>query len=161
MPLYLILAGIIFGAGFAASHAVDKADIQRMELSIRSSNAKAADLLKTKTDEVMAATATAIKSNSDLDASHVSTINALNAQRDSFSTLGLRDPGSRARCPGTVPTGDNSGLSAGGTDTGQLSAELAGFLRRETYRADRTAELYAKCRTFALTNNCGIARTKE
>lgn len=159
MPyIFTLIFAAGFCSGFFVEYQISKAEIQHYELSIKAQRDSAEALLKAKTDEVTNATASAIKSNSDLDASHVSTINALNSLRDSFATRGLRDSGSRQGCTVALSASNRPGLPERTSDTGQLSAEFAGFLRRESYRADRAAELYAKCREFAYVNNCGIAR---
>lgn len=153
--LSILIAG--FGGGFYTSNRISAAKIQRMELSIQTGNALASAMLKAKSAEVATATEAAIQSNHDLDASHVSTINALNAQHDAFAAVRLYDPGRRPSCPSAMPASASAGISASRTDPSELSAELAAFLKQEGARADKAATLYADCRRFALINNCGIS----
>lgn len=69
----------------------------------------------------------------------------------------LRDPGARPRCPGTVPaTAAASGMDGGAATGAELSAEAAGFLRREAERADRAAILARECVRYVIETHGAV-----
>lgn len=160
MP-YAIIAAIIaaigFGSGFFVEHQINKAEIQRMELSIQSSNAAAAALLKSESDKVIVATATAIKLNSDLDKAHedyINTANGYDQQLDSIRLYSERRP-----CGSGAETASYStGISQASASEAELSESLDRLVKQMAKQCDTTADYADRAYQFATLKNCGIAR---
>jgi hypothetical protein len=128
-----------------------------MELYLQTQKVEAQALLTAATGRINQAEADALNANQQLEKSHETAINSINALHDSFATARLRDPGRRQSrgCP--VPAGASAGQSEGQADSAELSAELAGFLVDQSYRADQVAAYASACYRF-VSNNCGISR---
>lgn len=146
-----------FSSGYYASHKIDQSTLMRMEDSIKMANAEATTSLiymKKRLDE---AQQRANESNQQLERSHEKFIKDNTILTRKLYTAKLYDPGREGgKC--TVPEGGNTELTGQRTDTGELSGELAEFLKKEALRADHTAELYDKCHQFVKIDNCGILK---
>ena len=160
MP-YLFVGIILasFASGYGLSYKVSRAEIIKMSASIDATNREAELQLATLTEEADKAHEEALKLNNDLEQANVSTINAINSQRDALKPGRMYDTYSRkgGSCPKT--TGDNTAKVAGtDEDRHELSDELTSFLKSEAYRADQIAQYAILCRKFVVDNNCGISK---
>jgi type II secretory pathway component PulJ len=159
MP-YLFVALIVtsFASGYGFAYKVSKAEIREMSESISDMNREAELQLATLTEEADRAHTEALKLNKELEDANVSTINAINSQRDAFKSVRMYD-NSRKGSSCTATKGDNTNPTAGTyEDRHELSDELTSFLKSEAYRADQIAAYAALCQKFVVDNNCGISR---
>ncbi|MGZ4953570.1 MAG: hypothetical protein ACXV8Q_00540 [Methylobacter sp.] len=158
MP-YLLAAIFVAstGLGYWAEHQISRTQIEHMELALQSQKVEAQTLLATATVRITKSEADARNANQQLEKSHETAINSINSLHDSFANERMRDPGRRPSrgCP--VPASASAGQPEDQTDGSELSAELAGFLVDQSYRADQVAAYAATCYRF-VSNNCGIAK---
>lgn len=156
-----IFVGIIiasFASGYGLSSAVNKAELIKMHVSISAMNREAELQLATLTEEADKAHTEALKLNKELEDANVSTINAINSQRDAFKSVRMYD-NSRKSGSCTATKGNNTRTTTGtNQDRYELSDELTNFLKSEAYRADQIAAYAALCQKFVVDNNCGISR---
>ena len=145
---YIIAALAVFGAGFGVSHQLDKADILAMENSIAAQKVEAAALLQAETDRVNLAMSKAHEFNNQLEVSHAQSITTINAIRDQLATTSLRDTGRRSSGGSATGNSASTGVTETTTNIGELSTELAQFLKSEAYRADTAAEYASSCFGF-------------
>ena len=159
MP-YLFVALIVasFASGYGFAYKVSKAEIREMSESIAGMNREAELQLATLTEEADKAHTEALKLNKELEDANVSTINAINSQRDAFKSVRMYD-NSRKSSSCTATKGDNTSTTAGADkDRHELSDELTNFLKSEAYRADQIAAYAALCQKFVVDNNRGVSR---
>jgi hypothetical protein len=159
MP-YLFVGIIIasFASGYGLSSALNKAELIKMHISISDMNREAELQLATLTEEADRAHTEALKLNKELEDANVSTINAINSQRDAFKSVRMYD-NSRKSGSCTATKGNNTSTTTGtDQDRYELSDELTNFLKSEAYRADQIAAYAALCQKFVVDNNCGISK---
>jgi type II secretory pathway component PulJ len=156
-----IFVGIIiasFASGYGFAYKVSQAEIREMSESIADMNREAELQLATLTEEADRAHTEALKLNKELEDANVSTINAINSQRDAFKSVRMYD-NSRKSGSCTATKGNNTSTTTGtDQDRHELSDELTNFLKSEAYRADQIAAYAALCQKFVVDNNCGISR---
>jgi type II secretory pathway component PulJ len=146
----LIIAGFASGYGFA--YKVSKAEIREMSESISDMNREAELQLATLTEEADRAHTEALKLNKELEDANVSTINAINSQRDAFKSVRMYD-NSRKSSSCTPTKGNNTNTTTSPVeDRHELSDELTSFLKSEAYRADQIAAYAALCQKFVVDN---------
>ncbi|MGZ4955303.1 MAG: hypothetical protein ACXV8Q_09325, partial [Methylobacter sp.] len=146
--LCALVVAAIFVAGFSLSHALDKVKIQRMELDIKARNDNAAALLASKTAEVSAATADAIKSNNELDKAHEAYIRTANDYDQQLDAIRLY-PDSRRSCSSPATTSHSAGVSEDAASEAELSAELDRLVKEKARIADEAADYADKAYQFA------------
>jgi hypothetical protein len=159
MP-YLFVGIIVasFASGYGLSSAVNKAELIKMHFSISAMNREAELQLATLTEEADRAHTEALKLNKELEDANVSTINAINSQRDAFKSVRMYD-NSRKSSSCTATKGNNTSTTTSPVeDRYELSDELTNFLKSEAYRADQIAAYAALCQKFVVDSNCGINR---
>lgn len=159
MP-YIFVALIVtsFASGYGFAYKVSQAEIREMSESIADMNREAELQLATLTEEADRAHTEALKLNKELEDANVSTINAINSQRDAFKSVRMYD-NSRKSGSCTATKGNNTSTITGtDQDRYELSDELTNFLKSEAYRADQIAAYAALCQKFVVDNNCGISR---
>jgi hypothetical protein len=143
--------------GFVGEYKISREQIEHMELALQTQKVEAQTLLTAATDRIAKAEADARNANQQLDKSHETAINSINALHDSFATARLRDPGRRPSRGCAEPTGASAGQPESQADSAELSAELTRFLVDQAYRADQVAVYAETCHRFVSTN-CGIAK---
>ena len=156
---YIVIAIAVLsgGFGFTLSHMIDKAEIQHMSDGITAQNREAEIQLATLTEKADKAYRDALKAKQDLEDANVSTINAINSQRDAFKPVRLYDNGRKSSsCPSTKSVNTNTATNT--SDDGRLSEELTEFLKSEAYRADQVSAYAVLCKKFVVDNNCGITK---
>jgi hypothetical protein len=160
MP-YLFVGIIVasFASGYGLSYKVSRAEIIKMSDSIDAMNREAELQLATLTEEADRAHDEALKLNNDLEQANVSAINAINSQRDAFSSVRMYDNNSRKgnSCPKTKNS-DTSATTGTDENRTELSNEFANFLKVEAYRADKIATYAILCQKFVVDNNCGVSK---
>ena len=152
MP-YIFVALIIasFASGYGFAYKVSQAEIREMSESISTMNREAELQLATLTEEADRAHTEALKLNKELEDANVSTINAINSQRDAFKSVRMYD-NSRKSSSCTPTKGDNTNSTArANEDRHELSDELTNFLKSEAYRADQIASYAIMCQKFIYT----------
>jgi hypothetical protein len=153
MP-YLFVGIIVasFASGYGLSSAVNKAELIKMHFSISAMNREAELQLATLTEEADRAHTEALKLNKELEDANVSTINAINSQRDAFKSVRMYD-NSRKSSSCTATKGNNTNTTTSpAEDRYELSDELTNFLKSEAYRADQIAAYAALCQKFVVGN---------
>ena len=112
MP-YLFVGIIIasFASGYGFAYKVSRTEIREMSESIADMNREADIQLATLTEEADKAHTEALKLNKELEDANVSTINAINSQRDAFKSVRMYD-NSRKSSSCTPTKGDNSSSTA-------------------------------------------------
>jgi hypothetical protein len=159
MP-YIMIALVMFGftSGYWTAHSIDKSEIVSLHASIDRANAKAE--LSAKTDQAIidAAIAKANELNTQLDKTHESDINTINAYHAKLSAQRL--PAARA-CSGNkgaVPKADHPTVNTTNeADIAQFSDEFEILLRAESYRADQAA-IDKNLLLEYVNNGCGIRK---
>jgi hypothetical protein len=159
MPyIWVALLVVGFASGYGVSSALSRVEIKEMSDSIDATNREAELQLATLTEEANKAHTEALKLNKELEDANVSTINALNSQRDSFKSMRMYDNG-RKSSSCTATKGSNTNSTAGTTeDRAELSEELTEFLKSEAYRADKISNYAILCQKFVVDNNCNIQK---
>jgi hypothetical protein len=152
----LLIVG--FASGYGASTALHRAELIEMHTNISTMNREAEVTLATLTEQADRAHEETLKLNKELEDANVSTINALNSQRDSFKSMRMYDNG-RKSSSCTATKGSNTQTATGAyEDRHELSNELTNFLKSEAFRADQIAAYASLCQKFVVNNNCGISR---
>jgi hypothetical protein len=152
MPyIFAIIAAASFATGYGLSSVLSRAEIQHMSDGIAAQNREAELTLQTLTEQADKDKAAAINANKQLEAANVSTINAINSQRDNFKFKRLYDTNrARSSCATARPS-DSPVTTNTPTDDGQLSNELTEFLKSEAYRADEIAAYATLCKNYIST----------
>ena len=139
MPYILAAIAIsTFLAGFGISHQIDKAEIQHMSDGIAAQNLEAKLTLQILTEQ-------ADNAKKQLEAANDSAIKAINSQRDDFKSKRMYDThrkSSNCTASNTASTTDSS------DNFGELSDQLAEFLKSEAYRADEISAYAVLCSQF-------------
>lgn len=145
---YLISALLVFGAGFATSHKIDRAEILNLENAIVQSNAQAEITLKIAQEKVKAATEQNIRQNAELEIANAQSITTINSLHDDIIRLhNSRSKNSR----NTLSTSVDSGIIEDQASWAAFSARLPELL----FQADQSAN-YAIMAWQFINNNCGI-----
>lgn len=119
--------------------------------SIEKQKVEAAGQLQAATDRAISAERRQNELATQLEMKHVESEQKLDAamavnRRLARELGGLRDPGRRPSCGGTVPTNSTTtGQPEGGTTGAELSAEASEFLLEFARDADRAAQYAATC----------------
>lgn len=119
--------------------------------SIEKQKVKAAEELQAATDRAISAERRQNELATQLEVKHVESERELNKALSDNRRLarelgGLRDPGRRPSCGGSVPTDPTtSGQPEGGTTGAELSAEASEFLLEFARDADRAAQYAQTC----------------
>jgi hypothetical protein len=153
MP-YVWIALLIasFSSGYGVSSALHKVELREMADSISAMNREAELQLATLTEQADKAHTEALKLNKELEDANVSTINAINSQRDAFKSVRMYD-NSRKSSSCTATKGNNTNTTTSpAEDRYELSDELTNFLKSEAYRADQIAAYAALCQKFVVGN---------
>lgn len=148
MPyIWVALLAVGFASGYGLSSALSHAEIKEMSESISTMNREAELQLATLTEAADKAYRDALKAKQDLEDANVSTINAINSQRDAFKPVRLYDNGRKSSsCPSTQSS--NTSTATNTSDDGRLSEELTEFLKSEAYRADQVSAYANLCQKF-------------
>lgn len=147
---YIVIAIAVLsgGFGFTLSHMIDKAEIQHMSDGIASQNMEAKLTLQILTEQADKEHEKALNANKQLEDANVSTINAINSQRDAFRSKRLYDTHrASSNCTSAKTTNTGEPIDAASEDRG-LSAELTEFLKSEAYRADEISAYAVLCSQF-------------
>ena len=158
MPyIWVALLAVGFASGYGLSSALSHAEIQHLSDGIAAQNREAELQLATLTEKADKAYRDALKAKQDLEDANVSTINAINSQRDAFKPVRMYDNGRKSSsCPSTQSS--NSSTATNTSDDGRLSEDLTEFLKSEAYRADQVSAYAILCKKFVVDNNCGIPK---
>ena len=148
MPyIWVALLTVGFASGYGLSSALSHAEIQHLSDGIAAQNREAELQLATLTEKADKAYRDALKAKQDLEDANVSTINAINSQRDAFKPVRMYDNGRKSSsCPSTKS--GNSNTATNTPDDGGLSEELTEFLKSEAYRADQVSAYANLCQKF-------------
>jgi hypothetical protein len=159
MPQF-VAAALVIGImlGFIAEYKISRAEITDFELAIQTQKAEAQALLGGAKEHIVKAESEARYVNQQLEKSHESAINSINALHDSIGAVRLRDPGRRSSRCGAVSASASAGQSENTADSAELSAELTRFLVDQSYQADRIAAYANECHAFVVEHNCGIVK---
>jgi hypothetical protein len=158
MPyIWVALLTVGFASGYGLSSALSHAEIQHMSDGITAQNREAEIQLATLTEKADKAYRDALKAKQDLEDANVSTINAINSQRDAFKSVRMYDNGRKSSSCPTTQSG-NTSTTTNTSDDGRLSEDLTEFLKSEAYRADQVSAYAILCKKFVLDNNCGVAK---
>lgn len=145
---FALVAAVSFASGFGLSHKIDKTQIQHMQDDIAAQNLEATLALKSLTEQADKEHQKALNATQQLEAANVSTINAINSQRDNFKLKRLYDT-SRARSSCATAKPSNPSVTTNTTtDDGQLSEQLAQFLKAEAFRADEISAYATLCKNY-------------
>jgi hypothetical protein len=159
MPyIWVALLVVGFASGYGVSSALSRAEIKEMSDSIDATNREAELQLATLTEEANKAYTEALKLNKELEDANVSTINALNSQRDSFKSVRMYDNGRESSSCTTTKGSNTQTITGTYEDRHELSNELTDFLKSEAYRADKIAAYAILCQKFVVDNNCNIQK---
>jgi hypothetical protein len=158
MPyIWVALLVVGFSSGYGLSSALSHAEIQHLSDGIAAQNREAELQLATLTEKADKAYRDALKAKQDLEDANVSTINAINSQRDAFKPVRMYDNSRKSSsCPSTKSGNPNTSTSA--SDDGRLSEDLTEFLKSEAYRADQVSAYAILCKKFVVDNNCGVPK---
>lgn len=156
--MYLIIALVVgaFVSGYGLAWQHDYKQLAEMEAQIELSNSEAARISGEATTKVQAAESEAALIAIQLESDHVKATQSAADLRSALGAMQLRDPGQRQRCPNPVSKSASAREPETDPDPGQLSAESAGFLRDQAFKADTVANFANECYRFMI-NNCGIA----
>ena len=142
----LLLIG--FSSGFGVATAISHNKIQRMSDGIAAQNREAELTLQILTEQADKEHEKALNANKQLEDANVSTINAINSQRDAFRSKRLYDTHrASSNCTSAKTTNTGEPIDAASEDRG-LSAELTEFLKSEAYRADEISAYAVLCSQF-------------
>ena len=146
--IFVLTAAVSFVAGFGTSHQISKAEIQHMSDGIAAQNMEAKLTLQILTEQVDKEHEKALNVTQQLEAANVSTINAINSQRDAFRSKRLYDTSRKSsNCTSAKPS-DSSVTTDTAIVDGQLSTELTEFLKSEAFRADEISNYATLCNQF-------------
>jgi len=149
--IFAIIAAASFATGYGLSHQISKAQIQHMSDAMAAQNMEATLALKSLTEQADKNKAAAINATQQLEAANVSTINAINSQRDNFKFKRLYDTNrARSSCATAKPSNPSVTTNTA-TDDGELSEQLAQFLKSEAYRADQVSAYATLCKNYIST----------
>jgi hypothetical protein len=159
MPQF-VAAALVVGImlGFFTEYKISRAEVEYLGLAIQTQKSEAQTLLSGATERVAKAESEARYVNQQLEKSHESAINSINALHDSLDSARLRDPGRRPSRCNAVPASASSGQPENPADSAELSAELTRFLVDQSYQADRIAAYANECHAFVVEHNCGIVK---
>jgi hypothetical protein len=148
MYIFALIAAVSFATGFGISHQISKAEIQHMSDGIAAQNMEAKLTLQILTEQADKEHEKALNANKQLEDANVSTINAINSQRDAFKSQRMYDTHRTSSNCTTTKAGDTSVTTNTSTVDGELSTELTEFLKSEAYRADEISAYAVLCSQF-------------
>jgi len=156
--IFAAIALSAFLAGFGIAHQIDKAEIQEMSNGIDALHREAEATIATLTEQADKEHEKALNANKQLEDANVSTINAINSQRDDFKSKRMYDTHRKSsNCPPTAGSNTTSTTSTA-EYAPELSNELTEFLKAEAYRADEISAYAVLCKSFVVDNNCGVPK---
>lgn len=149
MPyIFVIIVAVSFATGYGLSSVLSRAEIQRMSDGIAAQNMEAKLTLQILTEQADKEHEKALNANKQLEAANVSTINAINSQRDAFRSKRMYDTHRASSNCTTTKAGDTSIVINSADVSGELSTELTEFLKSEAYRADEISAYVVLCSQF-------------
>lgn len=147
--IFALIAAVSFATGFGISHQISKAEIQHMSDGIAAQNMEAKLTLQILTEQADKEHEKALNANKQLEDANVSTINAINSQRDGFRSKRLYDTHRTSSNCTAAKAGDTSVTTNATTEYApELSTELTEFLKSEAYRADEISAYAVLCSQF-------------
>jgi len=157
--IYAIIGALVvsFCSGWGVAWHNDKQAIVALNMAIATQKESAQAQLDNLIGQLAIKEAEALNLNKNLEQSHASAIESINALRDNFKPIVLRDPGAgRARSRCSVPKTSDTGVDKeNGASGAELSTELTQFLQSETYRADKLTIDYNALVAFVHAQ-CGV-----
>lgn len=155
-------AAIAFGVGMALSvpltwYVTSEYKNARHTASIEKQKSEAATVLQRETDKVIAAERRTAKFKDELELQHAKSIEQVNEILADNNRLaarlgGLRDPGRRPGCNGTLPaTAQPAAVDPAPASDGRLSSEATEFLLGFAAEADRAAIYAQTCHAWAVS----------
>jgi hypothetical protein len=149
MPyIFIVIAIVSFLTGFGMAHQISKAEIQHMSDGIDAQNMEAKLTLQILTEQADKEHEKVLTANKQLEDANVSTINAINSQRDAFKSKRLYDTHRSSGDRTATKAGDTSIVINSADVSGELSTELTEFLKSEAYRADEISAYAVLCSQF-------------
>ena len=139
----------------------------KWEAAIGKQKAEAADQLRVATDRAIKAERQQNELANQLEVKHVESQQELDRvladnRRLAHELGGLRDPGRRPSCGGSVPANSTAaGQSEGGASGTELSAEASEFLLEFAREADRAAQYAKTCYDWTQQLNVGLTGTMQ
>ena len=147
--IFALIAAVSFATGFGISHQISKAEIQHMSDGIAAQNMEAKLTLQILTEQADKEHEKTLNANKQLEDANVSTINAINSQRDAFRSKRLYDTHRTSSNCTAAKAGDTSVTANATTEYApELSTELTEFLKSEAYRADEISTYAVLCSQF-------------
>ena len=154
-------AAIAFGAGMVLSipltwYVTAEYKDALHTAAVARQKSEAAQVLQQETEKVIAAERKTAKLKDELELQHAKSLEQVNTimaenKRLAARLGGLRDPGRRESCNGTLPaTGKTPGLDSDPTAEGRLSSEASEFLLEFAAEADRAAIYAQTCHEWAM-----------
>ena len=149
MP-YIFVAMLIAGfvSGYGVCYQVSKSEIQSMSDGIAAQNREAELQLATLTEQADRAHTEALKANKELDDANATAIKIINTQRDNLKSMRMYDNGRKSSGCTVSPNTNTSIVNDSSANDGQLSNELAEFLKSEAFRADEISNYAMICQKF-------------
>lgn len=149
MP-YIFVAMLIAGfvSGYGVCYQVSKAEIQHLSDGITAQNREAELTLATLTEQADRAHTEALKANKELDDANATAIKIINTQRDNLKSMRMYDNGRKSSGCTVSENTNTSIVNDSSTNDGQLSNELAEFLKSEAFRADQVSAYAMICQKF-------------
>jgi len=149
MYIFALIAAISFATGFGISHQISKAEIQHMSDGIAAQNMEAKLTLQILTEQADKEHEKALNANKQLEDANVSTINAINSQRDAFRSKRMYDTHrSSGSCAAAKDSNSTNTANTTAEYASELSNELTEFLKSEAYRADEISAYATLCNNF-------------
>jgi len=159
MYIFALIAAVSFATGFGISHQIDKAQIQHMSDGIAAQNMEAKLTLQILTEQADKEHEKALNANKQLEDANVSTIKAINSQRDAFKSKRMYDTHRKSSSCTTAKDSNSTNTTNAATEYApELSNELTEFLKSEAYRADEISAYAILCKSFVVDNNCGVSK---
>ena len=159
MYIFALIAAVSFATGFGISHQISKAEIQHMSDGIAAQNMEAKLTLQILTEQADKEHEKALNANKQLEDANVSTIKAINSQRDAFKSQRLYDTNRKSSsCTAAKDSNSTNTANAATEYAPELSVELTEFLKSEAYRADEISAYAILCKSFVVDNNCGVSK---
>ena len=159
MYIFAAIAISAFLAGFGISHQIDKAEILKMSNGIDVLHREAEATIAVLTAQAETEHEKALNANKQLEDANVSTIKAINSQRDAFKSQRLYDTHRKSSSCATAKDSNPTNATNAATEYApELSNELTEFLKSEAFRADEISAYATLCKQFVVDNNCGISK---
>jgi hypothetical protein len=160
MYIFPLIAAVSFATGFGISHQIDKAEIQHMSDGIAAQNMEAKLTLQILTEQADKEHEKALNANKQLEDANVSTIKAINSQRDAFKSQRLYDTHRKSSSCTTAKDSNSTNTTNAAIIDGQLSNELTEFLKSEAYRADEISAYATICNNYIKGIDHGTSKSR-